>query len=228
VSSREVERTWRASLSRAAKAAGAASGQARGWVAVVVEPYFVAGSSTLAARPDSDGRWRVHWEVGVKPFDVDPLLWEVMGPADMGTPAKQVGLRVIGAFSLERIPLARSVYHFAPDSDEVDEAAASCVKVLEDEAADFLQQRPTLSDFLAAIEHAERESAVENPRYALLATLTAIRSGELSLAERMIAGALARGERQFSTPRATVWELFERDRRAGTGVFAPSASIAKP
>lgn len=218
MSSADLAAPWRAALSRAAKTAGASAG--RDWVAVVEEPYFVALTSRLAARPEPDGNWRVRCTIAAKPVAADPLLWQVLGPEDMGTEAKQRTLRVTGAFALESIPLERPEFVVAADGGDVDEVAANAVGTLGAAATRLREERPHVGAFLDLIDAEERAGAWEMPRHSLLTTLTAILAGDQATASRIVGEALARGERQFSTAQGTVWELLERDRAAGTGAFA--------
>jgi hypothetical protein len=221
LSSADLAQVWRAALSRAAKSAAATAG--RDWVAVVDGPYFVALTSRLSSRAEPEGGRRVRCAVAAKPVDADPLLWQVLGPEDMGTSAKQLALRVSGAFALEPVPLERSELVLAGDGSDADRIAQKAVSELVLAATRLRQERPDLASFLDLIDAEERAGAWETPRHSLLATLTALLAGDPVTAARMIDEARARGERQFSTAQGTVWELLDRDRRTGTGVFAPTA-----
>lgn len=215
--SADDRKAWSASLKRAVgeRPHGA------GWVAEVDDLHAVAAITAVISKPGPDGIQRARWTMSAKPTVVDPLLWVTLDAAStLPTSRRRTALRVVGAFSLAAIPLGSHLPAVSGPGVDVDAEARDAVALLAETAR---QHRADVGDLAAWADLIDRRRA-EKPQlpylYRDLRVFTAIAMDDVGTARVLVDEALALHERAFVVGETTVWEMLDRDLRAGTGVIA--------
>jgi hypothetical protein len=208
-SAADDKKAWVAALKTAATARKLAQGS--GWVAVDEGDFLVSGSGVVSTKVGSDGIRKLGWTIRAKPLALDPLLWQTLDPsADMGTPAKQLALRVTGAFIVESVDVSAMAVAVSGPGVDLAASAAGAVDAVETAARTFRSETPDLAAFATLIDQKRAERADLPYLYRLARAFTAVALGDDATAASLADDAIARQEIGFSVGADSVWQLLKK------------------
>lgn len=114
----------------------------------VIDDVYLAALGALVFDAGTDGL-RIDWDITVKPLAVDDILWAAFLPDVAMGPQKRINRRINGAFTIRPLRVARGSLTVAKAAEP---DWAPILDEFERVRAEFVAARPTIDDFVVALQ----------------------------------------------------------------------------